>query len=256
MGIGGSMSRWMGAGFAAAVAMTTPLHGQGSNGSTLPFGVGERLEYEVRFGFIRAGTGFMEVRGIESVRGRESWHTVFRVRGGIPMYRVDDRLESWIDIESFASLRHHQDLNEGRRSREKRFEIYPDRRVFVESGKDESPSVAQPLDDGSFLYFIRTIPLEVGREYSFDRYFRPDRNPVRVRVLRRERIRVPAGTFDAIVIQPIIKTPGIFSEGGHAEIWLSDDEHRMMLQMKSRLPFGSLNLFLRSYRLHSATATP
>jgi hypothetical protein len=68
-------------------------------------------------------------------------------------------------------------------------------------------------------------------------------------------VRVPAGTFDAIVVQPIIKTTGIFSEGGQAEIWLSDDDKRMMLQMKSRLSFGTLNLFLRSYRFSSDTAT-
>jgi hypothetical protein len=241
---------------AFATAFAASLGAQGTDTGAFPFAVGERLEYEVRFGFIRAGTGSMEVRAITDVRGRRTWHTVFRVRGGVPMYRVDNRLESWIDIESFSSLRHHQDLSEGRRSRERKFEIYPDRRVFIEEGKEEEPGVSAPLDDGSFLYFIRTVPLEVGREYSFDRYFRPDRNPVRVRVLRRERIRVPAGTFDAIVIQPIIKTPGIFSEGGHAEIWLSDDDRRMMLQMKSRLPFGSLNLFLRSHRTETPTETP
>ena len=97
-----------------------------------------------------------------------------------------------------------------------------------------------PLDDGSFLYFLRTIPLDVGETYSFERYFRPDRNPVTIKVLRRERIRVPAGEFDAIVIQPVIKSRGIFSENGHAEVWLSDDENHIMLQMKSgsevRLP--------------------
>ena len=89
--------------------------------------------------------------------------------------------------------------------------------------------------------------LTVGQTYSFDRYFRPDRNPVRITVLRRERITVPAGTFDAIVLQPIIKTKGIFSENGHAEIWLSDDDRRIMLQLKSKLSFGSLNLYLKSY---------
>ena len=42
----------------------------------------------------------------------------------------------------------------------------------------------------SFLYFLRTIPLDVGETYTFDRYFRPDRNPVTIKVLRTERIRV------------------------------------------------------------------
>jgi hypothetical protein len=214
----------------------------------VPFGVGERLEYDVKFGFLRVGSGSMEVAGIDSVRGLPTWHTVFHVSGGTVFYRVNDRLESWIDVQSMASLRHRQELSEGRRERERHFEIYPERGVFEELGKGESPTVPEPLDDGSFLYFVRTIPLEVGETYEFNRYFRPDRNPVKIRVLRKERIGVPAGEFDAIVLQPIIKTKGIFSEGGRAEIWLSDDANRIMLQMKSKLSFGSLNLYLRSYR--------
>jgi len=129
-------------------------------------------------------------------------------------------------------------------------EIYPERAIFVQTSKKpalEEKSVTQPLDDGSFLYFLRTLPLTVGQTYSFDRYFRPDRNPVRITVVRKERITVPAGTFDAIVLRPTIKTKGIFSEDGHAEIWLSDDDRRIMLQLKSKLSFGSLNLYLKSY---------
>ena len=65
---------------------------------------------------------------------------------------------------------------------------------------------------------------------------------------------MPAGTFEAIVIQPIIKTSGIFSENGRAEIWLSDDDRHIMLQMKSKLSFGSLNLYLTSYRAGTGAA--
>jgi hypothetical protein len=155
-----------------------------------------------------------------------------------------------MDAESLSSLRFVQELEEGGKDTERRFEIYPERAVFVQTSKKpptEERSVSQPLDDGSFLYFVRTIPLVVGQTYDFNRYFRPDRNPVRIRVLRKERIRVPAGSFDAIVIQPVIKTKGIFSENGHAEIWLSDDDRHIMLQLKSKLSFGSLNLYLKSY---------
>lgn len=223
--------------------------------ASVPFAIGERLDYEVRFGPLKVGTGSMQVAGIDTVRGHESWHTLFTVRGGTFFYHVNDRLESWIDVRTLSSRRHVQLLEEGSRDRQRRFEFYPEREQFTEEGKpDPQPSVAAPLDDGSFLYFVRTLPLTVGEEYSFDRYFRPDRNPVRIRVLRRERVTVPAGTFDAIVVQPIIKTKGIFSEGGRAEVWLSDDASRIMLQMKSKLSFGSLNLYLTSYRTPQATA--
>jgi len=210
--------------------------------------VGERLEYEVKFGPLKVGRASMEVLGVEQVRGRPAWHTRFQVTGGTLFFHVNDRLESWIDIETLSSLRHVQDLQEGKRDRERRFEIYPDRLVYTENDSEERPTARDPLDDGSFLYFIRTVPLSVGQTYDFPRYFRPDRNPVRVRVLRKESVKVPAGRFDAIVIQPIIKSKGIFSENSKAEIWFSEDANRIMVQMKADLPVGSLNLYLTSAR--------
>ena len=240
------------------LALSSPIAAQDDGEPVLrvPFGVGERLEYDVKFGKIKVGSGSMEVADMQQVRGRETWHTVFQVRGGTFFYRVNDKYESWIDRRTGNSLRFHQDLNEGRRDVERNFEIFPERAVFIEGGEDTTQtSVRNPLDDGSFLYFLRTIPLAVGETYTFERYFRPDRNPVTIKVLRKERIRVPAGDFDAIVVQPIIKTTGIFSENGNAEIWLSDDDHRIMLQMKSGLSFGSLNLYLKSYRPAQPGAT-
>lgn len=222
-----------------------------ANAAIVPWSIGERLTYDVRFGFIKAGTGEMTIRGVEMVRGRPAWHGRFTVHGGYLALRVDDVLETWMDAVTLSSLRFEQDFKEIGRERQRLFEIFPDRQVYQQAGKPERPSVADPLDDGSFLYFIRTVPLDVGRTYEFNRYFIPDRNPVRIRVLRRERVQVPAGTFECIVLQPIIKAKGIFSENGQAEIWLTDDSRRIMVQMKSKLAFGSLNLYLRS-----ASATP
>jgi hypothetical protein len=210
--------------------------------------LGERLVYDVKFSAVKVGSGFMEAVGYENVRGVDALHVRFVVRGGTFFYKVNDVLESWIDTARFVSLRHRQDLSEGSKDRERNFEFFPERRTFTQDGRPEEPGLSEPLDDGSFLYFVRRVPLEVGRTYEFNRYFRPDRNPVKIIVLRRERIRVPAGEFNAIVIQPIIKAKGLFSEGGKAQVWLSDDSARVMLQMKSSLPIGSLNLYLREYR--------
>jgi hypothetical protein len=234
----------------ATTAAPSSVIVNGVKRAKVPFGVGERLEYDVKFGSLRVGNAHMEVVALDNLRGRPAWHTAFWVQGGNFLYRVNDVYESWMDTETLSSLRFVQELEEGGKDTERRFEIYPERSVFVQTSKKpatEEPSVSQPLDDGSFLYFVRTIPLVVGQTYDFNRYFRPDRNPVRIRVLRKERIKVPAGTFDAIVIQPVIKTKGIFSENGHAEIWLSDDERHIMLQLKSKLSFGSLNLYLKSF---------
>ena len=218
--------------------------------TTMP--VGEHLEYDVRFGKLRVGSGSMEIREITDVRGREAWHTVFAIRGGIPFFRVDDRLESWIDSESFTSLRLSQETNEGRYHRERHIEFFPDRSTMLEHGESarEEPTVDAPLDEGALLYFLRTLPLNVGDRYALDRYFRPDRNPVRLDVLRRERIDVPAGTFETIVLRPTISTSGIFSENGQAEVWVTDDERHLMVRMTAKLSFGTLSLSLRNVATH------
>jgi hypothetical protein len=244
----------------AMVALLTalPVSAQESTQSAparVPFGVGERLEFDIRFGKLHVGTGSMEVLPLDTVRGRDAWHTIFRLSGGIPFYHVNDRYEDWFDTHTLSSLRYWQDIDEGNYEPKRHYEIFPDRKEYIENDKPPQLSVARPLDEGSFLYFLRTIPLRVGMDTSFNDYFRADRNPVRFKVLRRDTIEVPAGRFAAIVIQPIFESK-LFSEGGHAEIWLSDDENRIMLQMKSHVKFGSLNLYLKSYQPSPTTTAP
>ena len=233
---------------AIATALTA-LRSQGEQPTpTVPFGVGERFTYDVKVGPFKAGRGSMEVTSIDTVRGRDAYRAVFRVKGGILGYKADNTMETWIDTATIASLRFTQDFEQTGTDRKKHYEIFPDRMIYQERDKPEQPSVADPLDDASFIYFIRTVPLEIGRAYSFDRYFKPDKNPVRIKVLRRETVKVPAGTYQTIVVQPIIKSKGIFSENSKAEIWFSEDVNRIMVQLKADLPVGSLNLYLTSAR--------
>ncbi len=217
--------------------------------AAVPFTVGEKLDYDVKFGVLRVGSGSMEVKDIVEVRGRPSWHTVFTITGGVPLFRVNDRMESWFDVFTLNSRRFHQRISEGNYKRNRLYEFFPERSVFRENDGPEEESVSNPLDDASFLYFVRTIPLEVGKTYEVPRYFNPKSNPVRIRVLRKEKIRVPAGEFETVVVQPTFQSRGIFAEDGRAEVWITDDPWRMMVQMKTRLSFGSLNLFLRTYSL-------
>ncbi len=213
-----------------------------------PFAAGERLTYDVRFGPLHVGHGTMLLADVDTVRGHIAWRAIFTISGGTLFFKVRDSTVSWFDTTTLSSLRFVQHIREGRYHADRDYQIYPERATYARLDKPEVPSVREPLDDASFLYFLRTVPLEVGRTYRFDRYFQPEGNPVIIHVLRREQVTVPAGTFTAIVVQPQITTPGIFSQKGHAEVWLADDSTHRMLQLKSGLSFGSLNLYLTSYQ--------
>jgi hypothetical protein len=210
-----------------------------------PFTVGEKLTYNAKINFLHVGSGTMSVEAIDTIRGRPVYHTVFRVKGRMLFFSVNDMYESWFDTATFSSMRYKQNIDEGSYEADRHFEMYPERQTFSTNNEPEVAGVAQPLDEGSFLYFVRTLPLEVGDTYEFFRYFRPDRNPVRLEVLRREVVKVPAGEFKSLVVRPSIKSKGIFSSDSKAEIWFSDDSLRLMLKMRSGLPFGTLQLELK-----------
>lgn len=215
----------------------------------VPFGPGERVEYEVRLGRVSVGEGSMEVVGVEPVRGRPSYHILWKIEGGIPLARVRDRYESWFDIQTLASRRFVQDIHQVRHRSNRHFEIYPEEGRWERLNTDLEGELGTdlPLDEIAFIYFIRTLDLEVGQTYTLDRYFRKDRNPVVLHVLRREVVEVPGGRFNTIVVRPIIKAGGLFGEGGEAEVYLSDDDERLLVQMRSRVPLvGSLSLHLRA----------
>lgn len=214
--------------------------------AAVPFAVGEELTYKATFGGLPAGTARMRVDGVELVRGRPAYHVVFTLSGGVPLFRVRDRYESWIDVETLASLRHRQQISEGRYRRTTTYEIYPERAEYQKNGEAPQPSVRRPLDDGSFLYAVRVAGVRAGETRRDDRYFRPDRNPVVLTGVRTETVRVGAGTFAATVVRPTVKTNGIFSEDGEAQVWFSDDARRYPVQVKSKFAKFSLSLTLQS----------
>lgn len=214
----------------------------------VPFSVGEELIYDVKFGSKRVGEGFLRIPRVETLRGARTYRAQMGLTGRLWPFSVDYLFDSWMDVEDLSSHRYIQD-QKGTDARFRAYDVFPEEQRWSRIDIEESGETitGDPLDQVSFLYFIRTLPLEVGDEYSFDRYFKEDGNPVGIRVLRRETIRVPAGEFSCIVIEPIIRTSGLFGDGGQAEIYLSDDEHRRMVYMLSRVRFlPDIHLYLKS----------
>lgn len=214
-----------------------------------PWGPGERLEYNVKLGVFSVGDGHMTLSAVDTVRGRPVYHATMGIEGGVPFAKVDDETHSWFDTRSLQTWRFIQDINEVNYQSFRHYEMYPERRMWERADNDESGPLGSsiPLDDIAFVYYIRTLPLEVGKTYTLSRYFKEDGNPVTIQVLRKDRREVPAGEFETIVVKPLIRTDGLFSEGGNAEIHFSDDERRLLVYLRSEIPVvGSITLHLEN----------
>jgi hypothetical protein len=234
-----------------AVAGLVPARTDASE--SLPFEVGEKLVFSVRYGFIKAGEAVMEVRGLTSCPGGECFHLVSEARstGAFSLFfEVRDRVESHMDAEGLYTWRYEKNLHEGNhRAHEvvlfdhaRRTATYPDGKVV------EIPAGVQ--DVLSSLYYVRTLDLEVGSSVFIDNHADGKNYPLEVRVLKREMVEVPAGEFDCLVLEPILKASGVFQHKGRLTVWVTADDGHVPVMMKSKIVIGSISAELIAIENH------
>jgi Protein of unknown function (DUF3108) len=225
--------------------------------ASYPFAVGEKLSYSAKLGMLTLGSGTLEVAAVDTVRGVESFRLRFRLQGRTMFYSLDDVLESWVGISDMNSRRFVQDFVENDKTIKRHYEIYPDSGFFREQGREKPQATpAEPLDDAAFFYFVRLTPLVVGKKYTYDRYFRKDKNPVTIEVVKREKMELPDGSkVQCLVLHPTIDTKGLFSKRSETRIWITDDERRLPVQIRSKFPFGTITLRLKDMVLPGTTTS-
>ncbi|RQW87057.1 MAG: DUF3108 domain-containing protein [Geobacter sp.] len=214
---------------------------------TLP----EKLVYDLTWTGIKAGTATQEIaveKGeikIVSIARSADWITVF--------FPVEDRIESILTITPESKLGLSKSYNmktrEGshRRDREIQFNhakgiaYYKDN---LNGEKSELPIAAATLDTLSSFYFVRTLKLEVGKSVFLTILDNKKTWNVEVQVLRKEKIKTSLGTFETIVIKPLMQSEGIIDKKGEMLIWLTDDKRLLPVKMKTKVKIGSVTATL------------
>lgn len=222
-----------------------------------PIWVGEKMTLEITYFGAAAGEFTTEVLPFKSINGRKVYHlkgmaktsSVFAL-----FYRLDDWLESYLDYDGLFSHRFHLVLDQTRQKRdalelfdsEKKQVFYWNRRDHVEKGYSESkdylPMVPFPQDSFSALYYVRTLPLEVGQVYNFPVVSEGKGWEAVVTVLRKEIIETPLGKrTPAIVVRPQTKYQGVLRQKrGDSLVWISDDEKRYILRLEAEVKVGTV----------------
>ena len=199
----------------------------------------------------------MEVASIEEVDGHPCYQIVSEARSTPTVdmfYKVRDRIVSWRDAEGGFSRLYTKKLREGSWRANKRVEYKPeqDLALLFDFKKDRLDSLelkGHVQDVLSAFYHVRGMELKVGKSVWLDVHDINKRYDLEVEVLRKERIDVPAGEFDCFVVEPKLMSSGIFRREGKMQIWISDDEYRLPVIMRSKLYFGSVWAKLTGYSL-------
>ncbi len=215
------------------------------------FGVGEKLFFDINYGFINAGSATMEVERLIEYQGRPCYQIVTHARSNSffsNFYRVEDRIESIVDALGVFSWRFSKDLSEGNYKAENTYSFGQRENVVYYDG--DTVDVGAYIQDAlSTLYYVRTQPLQVGKSIYVDNFVDGKKYHLEVQVLKKETISVDAGTFDCIVVEPLSENVGVFKHEGRLKVWLTDDYIKMPVLMKSKVVVGSISAELTDFQL-------
>ena len=214
------------------------------------FGVGERLEFSVKYGMLPAGTAVMEVPGIIDYEGYPCFRIVSTAESNSVVsvfYKVRDSVETIVDYDGIFPRKFHKRLREGGYKAD-RTTLFDQRRHLAIADSDTIPTYAFVQDALSSLYYIRTKDFSPGDEVLIDNHTDKKNYPLKVIVDRKETVDVPAGKFDCLVIEPVMRAEGIFKAKGRIWIWLTDDKYKIPVMMKTEVFFlGSITAQLKKY---------
>ncbi len=216
-----------------------------------PFRPGESLRFSVQYGPIKAGSAWLEVPESKELNGRPVLSLVARAESNAffsRFYKVKNRIESWWDREGLYSLRYQENRREGGYKTKSEI-VFDYEKSEAHYGDGANFPISNHVQDAlSSFYYTRTQALPLGGSIVFDYHASKKSQPLEVRVLGREKVQTPAGSFQCVAIEPILKAGGIFKNKGRLVIWITDDERRMPVMMKSKVAIGSISVILQEYR--------
>jgi hypothetical protein len=212
--------------------------------AALPFSAGETCVYRGSNVLGRIGTGTMAVEAADA-------GTVllrFDFRGRVGPAGIEDRSRSWFDTAARGSRRFTRRERSPVATRDEDVRMDPAaRRWSAAAGGGGAMNTDAPLDELSFLYYVRTLRLAPGETYSLARHYDATRNPVRVRVVGRETTDVPAGRFRTVHVEMRVHDPVRYQGEGVIHLHFTDDARRLLVRMESSIPrAGRMVLSLES----------
>ncbi|MEO6696348.1 MAG: DUF3108 domain-containing protein [Ignavibacteria bacterium] len=226
------------------------------------FKQGEKLTFDINYGFVTAGEAIMEIdKDLQTINGRKCYDIRFYVNSTSNfdwVYKVRDFYRTYVDIEGLFPWRFEQHIKEGNYQRDfeaifdhqnlkaKTYTGEKDPKKF--EGEFDIPMYTQ--DAMSAFYFARTLDyssMKTGDKITLENFYKDKTYPLNVKYLGKETIEVPAGEFKCIIVEPLVEEGGLFKSEGSIVVWMTDDDRRMPVKVKTKVLIGSIDADLSDY---------
>ncbi len=216
------------------------------------FKEGEKLTFQLNYGFVTAGIAVMQIPRIKRISGRKAYHVTFEVNS-VPsfdwIYKVRDRYETYLDVKGIFPWRFEQHIREGGYVRD--FSAFFDQRKGKAKTSEGEYEIPQYVNDiVSAFYYSRILDyseMKADDMIHLQNFYKDKVYDLDVKFIGRETVEVPAGKFDCIIIEPLVQEGGLFKHEGNIIIWLTDDSLKMPVKVRTKIVIGHVEAMLSEY---------
>lgn len=218
------------------------------------FTKGETLDYNLSWLRISGGTARLTIRAEDDTRYRIT--SVARSGAAFSRFvKVRDEIESIVARDNFTTLRYRKKLDEKGEQKEEITTI-EDGVATRRRKKVKSVAVPTPVYDPiSVMYYLRTLDLAPGAKHELTVVADAKVYNVHVKVLKREKITTPAGTFNTVMVEPTMESGGV-ERDERLFVWYSDDERRIPVRIRTEVKFGAVTATLRGIQSGADSIEP
>jgi len=219
------------------------------------FGLGEKLDYKVKYSFVVAGEGYFYILPKPIMRGpnRECFDVRFQVNSLKSLewiYKVTDQYRTALDVSGIFPWEFVQMIREGNYKKDYKA-IFDQSKNVAYADKRTFKVPAYVYDIVSAFFFVRTLNLSSMKKdavFYLQNFFDNEVFKLGVKIIGKEIVETEAGKFRCIVIEPIIIKGGLFKSEASIFVYVTDDERKIPVKVSTKILIGYVSAELVNYK--------
>lgn len=199
---------------------------------------GEKLNYQIKYGPISIGT--LELQTKENIlwQGESCYHFTAHLESN-PKYRkifsIDDRLDSYVRISDFATLKSEKKIKERNYQAESRAIFDYEQKRILYSDSSTYPLYQGVKDLLTTWYYYRIVDLKVGNSFSTPVHIDKKNYQMEFTIDELRTLKFNNVRYYCAVVEPTTKP-----KTNLGSVYLSIDEKRLPVIIKNKIFFGEL----------------
>ncbi len=211
--------------------------------------VGEEYKYDVLFGPFKLGKASLKTEKSEIINNEDTYHFQFIVKTsklGDQLYKIRDEINTWISKNDLSLIKQEKNIREKNFRRQSTTTI--NNNIAITNDK-EYMLPGKVIDPYGLIMIMRDINIPKNTSKKFLTIDEGKVREIEIKNIGGERIRTPAGKFDAYTYTPIYNGKSALKNKGDIEISYAivGNNRTIPVNIIIKLKSGVIVLKLKSY---------